>query len=793
MPPKRHGKQDDSPAVDIDDEQQSNEPVMTITESMLQALVAGITRSQAEANRQLMQELFSNRDQFQTPSTPTPPPDSHAANGNFAKCTARFDGSTKNADVLEAFIDAIVVYKECTNVSDEHAVKGLPILLTGEAAIWWQGVKASVSSWEDALRRLRGSFGVPRPAHKIFRDIFASAQQNERADAFISKVRALLAKLPYEVPQQMCVDIVYGLLSRKIRKRVSRDDVNGLEQLVAKARLVEESLAEVSAYPSNSNVQESLPRTPDLPTTSHGIGSNSVVSRSVGPANVSVNPSKVTGTLINPPGTVAGNMGTDFSKSNDYKRSRPRCSYCKLFGHTVDECRKIKSSRSDVKTQLHCYGCGQLGVVRSKCPKCKNVQSGNNSEFQSVHVNEFKDAQPLVPVLIAGRQGIAMLDTGATHSIAGPMLHRIFVNAGVEFKRILLTFSLADGSQQIRTVHEYNTIVTLMGRDVPTTFVVLPEAETRTLLGRDFIRKAKILLDLPQNKWSFSDCTRRRYPFATHYELPACDEPTLMKMDVSKLMLREDEGTSLTEDQRTRLNELLINRADRFAKQGSPTDYALHRIKVDTRQEPIASPPYRMAPSKRELLERELQKLLDGDIIEECESPWAANVVLVTKKDGGVRLCVDYRKLNAVTEPDRYPLPRIEDVLHAAKNTSYMTTCDLRSGYYQIAVEPEDRDKTAFVTPLGTFRFKRMPMGLRNSGSTFQRLMDRFKASKELSNTCLLTYLDDVIILSESFPQHIQDLNAVFDRLETFNLRINREKSCFARESVKFLGHVIVP
>ncbi|XP_037302049.1 activity-regulated cytoskeleton associated protein 2-like, partial [Manduca sexta] len=197
MPPKRHGKQDDSPAVDTDDEQQSNEPVMTITESMLQALVAGITRSQAEANRQLMQELFSNRDQFQTPSTPTPPPDSHAANGNFAKCTARFDGLTKNADVLEAFIDAIVVYKECTNVNDEHAVKGLPILLTGEAAIWWQGVKASVSSWEDALRRLRGSF-----------------------------------------------DIVYGLLSRKIRKRVSRDDVNGLEQLVAKARLVEESLAE---------------------------------------------------------------------------------------------------------------------------------------------------------------------------------------------------------------------------------------------------------------------------------------------------------------------------------------------------------------------------------------------------------------------------------------------------------------------------------------------------------------------------------------------------------------------
>lgn len=106
--------------------------------------------------------------------------------------------------------------------------------------------------------------------------------------------------------------------------------------------------------------------------------------------------------------------------------------------------------------------------------------------------------------------------------------------------------------------------------------------------------------------------------------------------------------------------------------------------------------------------------MLELDVIEECESPWAANVVLVNKKNGGVRLCVDYRKLNAVTEPDCYPLPRMEDILHAAKTSNYMTIHDLRSGYFQCPVRPEDRDKTAFISPLGTFRFKRMAMGLRN-------------------------------------------------------------------------------
>lgn len=788
MPPKtRAGKRDESES-DTENEMDTTivptaSPSINMTETMLQTLIFNITQSQTEANRSLIESVLASTGSGSPGSTsPRTQTTGNAATGNFAKCASRFDGSRRSADELEAFIDAIEVYRDCTNVSDEHALRGLPMLLVGEAAVWWQGVKASVRSWRDALQRLRGMYGVPRPAYKVFRDIFAREQGSERADVFVSGVRALLSKLPYDVPEVMKLDIVYGLLDRRIRKRMCRDAVDDLDQLITKARFVEESLAEVS----DSNISTIA-------------SSNPRITEQASPAS-----------------TKCEDLGAKRSEGGA-KRVRPKCTYCKLFGHTVETCRRVPgkkeadsdNSRSNNNNTnnsappIRCYGCGQLGVVRSKCGNCRSAPSTStpntsapstsNSDFRTACVEENDDSRPLVEIEVVGHKGVAIIDTGATHCIAGPMLYRLLLNAGVNFSKSSRVIGLADGSQRVFAALECNTLVTLVGRTVSTTFIVLPDADTRTLLGRDFIMNAGVKLDLPKGLWTLNDTPETWRPFITRVYLPAGGDIGLMKADVSSLTLRDDEGTKLTSDQRTQLNAMLMRRADRFAKEGPPTEYATHRLKIDAKQEPIACPPYRMSPGKRAILDQEVQKLLDADVIEECDSPWAANVVLVTKKDGGVRLCVDYRKLNAVTEPDRYPLPRIEDVLHAAKNTSFMTTCDLRSGYFQIAVEPEDRDKTAFVSPLGCHRFKRMPMGLRNSGATFQRLMDRFKSGKELANVSLLAYLDDIIILSESFPKHLEDLNAVFDRLEMYNLRINREKSCFARESVKFLGHVIVP
>ena len=151
------------------------------------------------------------------------------------------------------------------------------------------------------------------------------------------------------------------------------------------------------------------------------------------------------------------------------------------------------------------------------------------------------------------------------------------------------------------------------------------------------------------------------------------------------------------------------------------------------------------------------------DVIEPSSSPWASPIVLVKKRDGSTRFCVDYRKLNKVTRKDAYPLPRIDDTLNTLAGAQWFSTLDLVSGYWQVEVDPNDRPKTAFCTTEGLFQFKVMPFGLCNAPATFQRLMDLVLAGLQWSH-CLV-YLDDVIVIGRSFTEHLQNLQAVFKRL----------------------------
>ncbi|GFV29192.1 retrovirus-related Pol polyprotein from transposon 297 [Trichonephila clavipes] len=227
-----------------------------------------------------------------------------------------------------------------------------------------------------------------------------------------------------------------------------------------------------------------------------------------------------------------------------------------------------------------------------------------------------------------------------------------------------------------------------------------------------------------------------------------------------------------------------------FRLVGEPTSFVKHFINTSEHQ-PVSTAPYRLSPNRKEHLRKEIDNLLAHNIIEECESPYAASVVLVPKSNETVRLCIDYRKLNAITIPDKYPLPLLDVLLHDAKSTAFMSTLDLKSGYHQVEVNPADQDKTAFVCPFGTFRYKIMPFGLRNAPETFQRLMDQFRNG--VPNVDILVYLDDIVVLYETFEQHIEDLRVVFGRLKKFKLCANREKCKFVCSRVKYLGLWITP
>lgn len=150
---------------------------------------------------------------------------------------------------------------------------------------------------------------------------------------------------------------------------------------------------------------------------------------------------------------------------------------------------------------------------------------------------------------------------------------------------------------------------------------------------------------------------------------------------------------------------------------------------------------------------------------------------------------VDFSKLNQVTRKDRYPLPNINDTLDALGKAKFFTTLDLAAGYWQVQMKPEDKDKTAFSTPKGQYHFKVLPFGLCNAPSTFQRLMDQVLRGLQ-GKTCLV-YLDDIIIYSESFDEHLNHLREVLDRLKHANLKLKPKKCYICRRRVRYLGHVV--
>jgi transposase InsO family protein len=198
--------------------------------------------------------------------------------------------------------------------------------------------------------------------------------------------------------------------------------------------------------------------------------------------------------------------------------------------------------------------------------------------------------------------------------------------------------------------------------------------------------------------------------------------------------------------------------------------------------------PYRIPHAHAIEAEQEIQTMLKAGIIEPSNSPWCAPVLPIRKKDGTLRICVDYRKLNQVTVKDTYPLPRIDDILDAVYGSVVYTTLDALSGYWQIPVEERDQPKTAFaMLGKGLYQFKVMPFGLCNAPGTFQRCMENMFRDMSF----VMVYIDDILIFSSSMSLHLVHLRAVFDRLRQMRLRCKRVKCFFAKDRTEYLGFVL--
>ena len=255
--------------------------------------------------------------------------------------------------------------------------------------------------------------------------------------------------------------------------------------------------------------------------------------------------------------------------------------------------------------------------------------------------------------------------------------------------------------------------------------------------------------------------------------------------------LLQDTKANLTDDQTNQVETLLKEYIGLFASKNNDlgrTKVVKHKIETGDAR-PIKQPPRRIPAHMTEEVNAQIDEMMRKGVIEPSTSPWASGIVLVKKKDGTMRFCIDYRRLNAVTIKDAYPLPRIDDFLDQLSGNSWFSTLDLFTGYWQVEVEEGDRAKTAFATRRGLFQFRQMPFGLCTAPATFQRLMETVLAG--LQWEICLVYLDDVIVFGKTFEGMLQNLRTVFDCLANAGLKLKPKKCALFSKQVRYLGHVI--
>ncbi len=249
---------------------------------------------------------------------------------------------------------------------------------------------------------------------------------------------------------------------------------------------------------------------------------------------------------------------------------------------------------------------------------------------------------------------------------------------------------------------------------------------------------------------------------------------------------------NLSQSQAAKLAECLQENADVFAM--SPNDVGRtglvkHKINTGTSR-PIKQRPRRLPLQQREDERALVQEMLDRKVITPSSSPWASPIVLVKKKDGTWRFCVDYRKLNEVTIKDSFGVARIDDSLDTLGGAKWFSTLDLQSGYWQVEMDEDSKEKTAFITSTsGLYQFERMPFGLCNSPATFERLMEQVLTG--LHWEICLVYLDDIIVYGTSFEDQLERLKSVFGRLRYANLKLSPKKCNLFKKEVSYLGHVV--
>ncbi|ROT64723.1 hypothetical protein C7M84_017328 [Penaeus vannamei] len=336
--------------------------------------------------------------------------------------------------------------------------------------------------------------------------------------------------------------------------------------------------------------------------------------------------------------------------------------------------------------------------------------------------------------------------------------------------------------------------------------VYIAEMEDPCLLGIDYLMQVGACIDLKKRKLRIREkevplslgVAPAEVVMAECVRIASDTEPKVTfelsgKLENHDRMAESIEPLEQADDseEQERLRSTLTRYADEFSKGDlylGRTGLVQHHIRTGDAL-PIKHAPRRIAPARREEMQRSVMEMEAQGVVERSDSPWSSPVVLVTKKDGTKQFCVDYRSLNNVTAKDSYPLPRMTGMLDAMAGAHWFSTLDLKSGYHQVEMAREDKAKTAFSFGQGLWQFTVMPFGLCNAPIYFERLMER--VLEGLQWRTALVYLDNIIVFGGSFDEELERLEEVPRRLRAANLKLSPKKCLFFQSEVPFLGNIV--
>ncbi|GJV03189.1 putative reverse transcriptase domain-containing protein [Tanacetum coccineum] len=488
---------------------------------------------------------------------------------------------------------------------------------------------------------------------------------------------------------------------------------------------------------------------------------------------------------------------------NHYGPCIPKCNNCNKLGQLAKDCRSLPATannhnnnnnnnrnnnnnnnrnKNNPRAQgantnaITCFECGALGHFKKDCPQWKNKNQGNGNAVARAYTVGVAGQNPdnnvvMGTFLLNNRCASILFDTGADRSFVSTQFSTL-INIAPTTLDHGYNVELADG--RIIWVNTVLLGYTLNFLNHPFHVNLMP------------VKNGEILIfhgDGSRNKrgtrLNIISCTK-----AQKYLLQGCH------LFLAHITIKEAGDKT----KKKQLQDVLIvkNFPEVFPEDLPglpPTRQVEFHIDLVPGAAPVARAPYRLAPSEMKELADQLQELSDKGFIRPSSSPWGAPVLFVKKKDGSLRMCIDYRELNKLTVKNRYPLPRIDDLFDQLQGSSVYSKIDLRSGYHQLRVREEDVSKTAFRTRYGHYEFQVMPFGLTNAPAVFMDLMNR--VCKPYLDKFVIVFIDDILIYSKNKQEHEEHLKIILELLKKEELYAKFSKCEFWIPKVQFLGHVI--